>query len=123
MKRISAFFAAHPRFATGLHVTLSAGPLALLLLFIAVMAVIAVAGLAYYDAVAHMFIVIMAICVVLSCSGLFLLLALLLYRFTERVREHWPDRLRMTLIRLNIVNGFMAFGSLLYWIWYVVAAK
>ena len=97
--------------------------LALLLLFIAVVAVILVAGLDFYEAVPYIFIVIMAICAVLGCSGLFLLLALLLYRFTEKARANWPDRLRMALIRLNIFNGFMAFGSLLFWIWYGMSVK
>ena len=123
MKKLCDFFSRHPLFATALHVTLSVGPLALLLLFIAVVAVILVAGLDFYEAVPYIFIVIMAICAVLGCSGLFLLLALLLYRFTEKARANWPDRLRMALIRLNIFNGFMAFGSLLFWIWYGMSVK
>ena len=123
MKRLCDFFGRHPRFATAMHVILSAGPLALLLMCIVGIAVISIAGLDFYQAVPCMFILIVVVCAVLSCSGLFLLLALLLYRFTENARSKWPDGLRMALIRLNIINGFMAFGTLLFWIWYCLSGK
>ncbi|MBQ2954758.1 MAG: hypothetical protein IJE07_14605 [Clostridia bacterium] len=119
MRRVRDFFSRHPRFATGLHVFLSVAPLALLLLTVIVMTAVCCSGADFYAAIPYVFLCILAVFTILCVSGLFLLLALLLYRFTHTAQETWPDRLRMALIRLNIVNGFMAFGSLLFWIWYL----
>lgn len=119
MHRIHDFFSRHTRLATGLHVFLSAAPIASLLLTVIVMSIVRGSGNDFYAAFPYLFLCMMAIFTIFGVSGLFLLLALLLYRFTKAAHETWPDRLRMTFIRLNIVNGFIAFGSILFWIWYI----
>ena len=119
MHRIHDFFSRHPRLATALHVFLSAAPIASLLLTVIIMTVVSCSGNDFYATFPYLFLCMMATFTIFGVSGLFLLLALLLYRFTRTAQEAWPDRLRMALIRLNIVNGFIAFGSILFWIWYI----
>lgn len=100
------FFAAHPRLATGLHVVLASLPTALLVLLIAG-GICVVSGIySDWSAVG----IVLCACAgmaLLFSTGVFWLLSLLLYRFTAEVREKWPDRLRMRLIRLNIMGGFL----------------
>ena len=119
MKNVRAFFAAHPRFTTGLHVGLAVTPTALFL--------ICVLGFIYmmFTVYETAFAVVLIFSVGAGYVSLFStwgvwLLSLLLYRFTHAVREKWSDRLRMTLIRFNIFGGFIVFVHLLLLIVWLV---
>ena len=105
MKLLKDFFAGHPRFATALHVLLAALPLTLALLFLLGLAGIFLAGKeTFYGWL--LFCMFAGVAAFFS-TGVIWLLSLLLYRFTHAVREKWPDKLRMALIRFNILGGFL----------------
>ena len=111
MKLLKDFFAGHPRFATALHVLLAALPLTLALLFLLGLAGIFLAGKeTFYDWLVFLSVAGLA---AFFSTGVIWLLSLLLYRFTHAVRETWPDGLRMALIRLNIIGGFLTFAQVL----------
>ena len=113
MNRLRSFFAAHPRFTTGLHVVLAALPLTLALLFLLGLAGVFVTGQeTFYGWL--LFFMFAGVAAFFS-TGVIWLLSLLLYRFTHAVRETWPDRLRMALIRLNIIGGLLTMVQL--WLW------
>ena len=119
MNRMRSFFAAHPRFTTGLHVVLAALPLTLALLFLLGLAGIFLAGKeTFYDWLVFLSVAGLA---AFFSTGVIWLLSLLLYRFTHAVRETWPDGLRMALIRLNIIGGLLTMVQLWLWVqWLLV---
>lgn len=105
MNRVRSFLAAHPRFTTGLHVVLAALPLTLALLFLCGLVGVFVTGQeTFYGWL--LFFMFAGVAAFFS-TGAIWLLSLLLYRFTHAVREKWPDKLRMALIRFNILGGFL----------------
>ena len=105
MRRMKSFFAAHPRFTTGLHVVLAVLPSVTFLMMVVVFVLSCMPGVDFYGVwLPFMLGTFLAI---ICCPGIFWLLSLLLYRFTHAVREKWPDKLRMALIRFNILGGFL----------------
>ena len=118
MKLLKDFFAGHPRFVTALHVLLAALPLTLALLFLFGLVGVFVTGQeTFYGWL--LFFMFAGVAAFFS-TGVIWLLSLLLYRFTHAVRETWPDGLRMALIRLNIIGGFLTFGQVLMLIVWLV---
>lgn len=114
MNRLRSFFAAHPRFTTGLHVVLAALPLTLALLFLFGLAGVFVTGQeTFYGWL--LFFMFAGVAAFFSTGDIWLL-SLLLYRFTHAVRETWPDGLRMALIRLNIIGGLLTIVQL----WFII---
>lgn len=107
---IREFFTRRPRVATALHVILAALPAILVsLLIIGFIYVMTYGGAVVGDE----FDLLARILIGTGAVGLFAgipcwILSLLLYPFTGSVRTGWPERLRMTLIRLNIIGGFLA---------------
>lgn len=105
MSRLKGFFTEHPRFTTGMHVALAVLPTLVLLMMVIVFALSFLPGVDFYGVwLPFMLGTFLAI---VCCPGVFWLLSLLLYRFTHAVREKWPDKLRMALIRFNILGGFL----------------
>lgn len=110
MERVRRFYAAHPRFVTALHVILAAVPVILAaLLILGFIYVLTYEGAIIDDD----FDLLARILIGSGVIGFFVgipcwILSLLLYRFTQKVRYGWTDWLRMTLIRLNIIGGFLA---------------
>lgn len=113
MSRLKGFFAGHPRFTTGLHVTLAVLPSVTLLMMVIVFVLSCLPGVDFYGV--WLPFMLGALLAIICFPGVFWLLSLLLYRFTHAVREKWPDKLRMALIRLNIVGGLLAIAQL--WLW------
>jgi len=105
MDRLREYFRRHLRFTTGLHVVLAALPLTLVLLFLLGLAGVFVTGQETFYG--WLLFLMLAGVAAFYATGAIWGLSLLLYRFTHAVRESWPDRLRMTLIRLNIVGGML----------------
>lgn len=114
MNRLRSFFAAHPRFTTVLHVALAALPLTLALLFLLGLAGAFLSGQETFYG--WLVVLMYAGVAAFYVTGVIWLLSLLLYRFTHAVREKWSDRLRMALIRLNIVGGLLTIVQ----IWFIV---
>lgn len=108
--RIREFFAARPRMATVLHVVLAVLPV----LFMAMLLLGFIYVFVYPGAVVgDDFNLVAKFLIGTGGCGFIVgipcwILSLLLYRFTAAVREAWSDRLRMALIRLNILGAFLA---------------
>lgn len=105
MDCVRSYFTDHPRFTTGLHVVLAALPLTLVVLFILGLVGVFVTGQETFHGWLLFFM--FAGVTAFFSTGVIWALSLLLYRFTHAVREKWPDWLRMTLIRLNIIGGIL----------------
>lgn len=118
MDRLRDCFRRHPRFTTGLHVVLAALPLTLVLLFLLGLAGVFVTGQETFYG--WLLFLMLAGVAAFYATGAIWGLSLLLYRFTHAVRENWPDRLRMTLIRLNIVGGLLTLVQIWLWVQWLV---
>ena len=113
--RIRAFFAAHRKATTALHVTLAVLPAALLAAMLLSFLYLLIAE---YEAegLALLIGALMGYGLFFGVGVFSWILSLYLYRFTHAVREKWPEWLRMMLIRFNIVGGLMAVGQAIIWI-------
>lgn len=114
-ERIRAFFAAHKKVTTALHITLAVLPAAMLAAMLLSFLYLLIAE---YEAegLVLLFGALMGYGLFFGAGVVAWALSLTLYRFTHAVREKWPDWLRMMLIRFNIVGGLMAVGQAIIWV-------